>query len=196
MDGSRPRTKSPPHDRGSEVAEVGGAEESRLKGNWHGGPAGEGAKRVNDAGNAAVTHGKVGRGGPDVAVVPADDGVLHHLGGEQLVVHVRLPRHGEGGGRGRRRGREEARGWSGLACRVLETRAGVRGRPEDAWRPRKRCWRLDKWGSRSSPWASKSSTSSFLFFVGGTKCRDRRDTKPSLNKKRAKLPFLKLDTNF
>ena len=30
---------------------------------------------------------------PDVSVVAADDGVLHHLGGHQLVVHVRLPRH-------------------------------------------------------------------------------------------------------
>jgi len=30
---------------------------------------------------------------PDVAVVAADDGVLDHLGGHQLVVDVRLPRH-------------------------------------------------------------------------------------------------------
>jgi hypothetical protein len=32
---------------------------------------------------------------PDVSVVSADDCVLHHLGGHQLVVDVRLPRHDE-----------------------------------------------------------------------------------------------------
>ena len=103
---------------------------------------GGGAKRVNDAGNAAVTHGKVGRGGPDVAVVPADDGVLHHLGGEQLVVHVRLPRHGEGGGRDE--GGEEKRRGVGLAwpagcwrlargCGGGRRTRGGRGRGAGGW---------------------------------------------------------------
>jgi len=42
-----------------------------------------------------LVHGNRESGGlrPDVPVVAADDGVLHHLGGHQLVVHVRLPRH-------------------------------------------------------------------------------------------------------
>lgn len=34
---------------------------------------------------------------PDVSVVSADDGVLDHLGGDQLIVDVRLPRHAEVG---------------------------------------------------------------------------------------------------
>jgi len=33
-------------------------------------------------------------GGPDVSVVPADDCLLDHAGRDQLIVHVRLPRHG------------------------------------------------------------------------------------------------------
>ena len=40
--------------------------------------------------------GEVLAGGPDVAVVAEDDGLLHLLGGEQLVVHVLLPAHRDG----------------------------------------------------------------------------------------------------
>ena len=40
-----------------------------------------------------LAHRKAGGLRPDVAVVAADDGVLDHLGGHQLVVDVGLPRH-------------------------------------------------------------------------------------------------------
>ena len=43
--------------------------------------------------NQHLAHRESGGLRPDVPVVSADDGVLHHLGGHQLVVHVRLPRH-------------------------------------------------------------------------------------------------------
>jgi hypothetical protein len=36
---------------------------------------------------------EVGGGGPDVAVVAADDRVLDHLGAQELVVHIALPTH-------------------------------------------------------------------------------------------------------
>jgi hypothetical protein len=45
-----------------------------------------------DAENKRVNL-EVGRGGPDVAVVAADDRVLDHLGAEKLVVDVALPTH-------------------------------------------------------------------------------------------------------
>lgn len=40
-----------------------------------------------------LAHREPGRLRPDVSVVAADDGVLDHLGGHQLVVDVGLPRH-------------------------------------------------------------------------------------------------------
>lgn len=56
------------------------------------------------------TYGESGGLRPNVAVVAADDGVLHHLGGDQLVVDVGLPRHDEGGVGGSGGGGGEARG--------------------------------------------------------------------------------------
>lgn len=48
---------------------------------------------VGRLGKPVNTYGEAGGLGPNVSVVAADDGVLHHLGGDQLVVDVRLSRH-------------------------------------------------------------------------------------------------------
>ena len=38
--------------------------------------------------------------GPNISIVASDHGVLDHFGADQLVVHVALPGHDEGGGDG------------------------------------------------------------------------------------------------
>ena len=43
------------------------------------------------------TYVEAGARGPDVAVMARDHCVLDHFGGEELVIHIALPGHGEGG---------------------------------------------------------------------------------------------------
>lgn len=35
---------------------------------------------------------------PNISIVASDHGVLDHLGADQLVVHIALPGHDDGGG--------------------------------------------------------------------------------------------------